>query len=166
MKEAAQGLDFVYFINKTGDIEKELDKLTKVMLTLFAAAFIIIALSLCFVYSVREILQIFLVPAIITLAILAILAACHIPLGLFPMTGLLMVFGLGLDYIFFIKEDHDGPAKLAVFLSFATTALSFGALALTGFPPAHIFGITVFAGISAAYITANLLPANLRDKEE
>jgi membrane associated rhomboid family serine protease len=33
-------------------------------------------------------------------------------------------------------------ALVAIFLSFATTALSFGALALSSFVPVHVFGLT------------------------
>ncbi|MDR1574915.1 MAG: hypothetical protein LBS37_02815, partial [Treponema sp.] len=87
-----------------------------------------------------------------------------IALSFFPSVGLVLVFGLGLDYMFYITENEKsrgiGGGDLviqAVHLSFATTALSFGALALSGFTPVHIFGLTVFAGLSAAYVSAMLL---------
>jgi predicted exporter len=78
------------------------------------------------------------------------------------MVGLLLVIGLGLDYIFYTVESENKTegkthTSMAIFLSFATTALSFGALVLSSFVPAHIFGVTVFSGLCAAYIFANLL---------
>jgi predicted exporter len=76
--------------------------------------------------------------------------------------GLILVFGLGLDYMFYIAESETTQrgdlslTKLAIFLSFATTALSFGALALSGFVPVHVFGLTVFTGLATAYAGAML----------
>jgi predicted exporter len=46
---------------------------------------------------------------------------------------------------------------VAIFLSFATTALSFGALVLSSFVPVRIFGLTVFTGLSTAWAAAMLL---------
>jgi predicted exporter len=90
------------------------------------------------------------------------LACLDIPLGFFPVVGLILVFGLGLDYMFYITENETRgrPSFLtiaAIFLSFATTALSFGALALSSFVPVRIFGLTVFTGLTAAWAAAMLL---------
>jgi len=80
---------------------------------------------------------------------------------------MILIFGLGLDYIFYITENEsaqsNSPAEsssltvLAIFLSYATTALSFGALALSNFVPVKLFGLTVLTGLSAAYIAAMLV---------
>jgi len=68
---------------------------------------------------------------------------------------------LGLDYIFYMIGKKQGEEKpltsLAVVLSFLTTLLSFGALVLSSFTPTHIFGLTVSAGLGAAFIFAMLL---------
>jgi predicted exporter len=85
----------------------------------------------------------------------------NIPLGFFSVVGLVLVFGLGLDYMFYITESETkgrgSLTLLAIFLSFATTALSFGALALSTFVPVRIFGLTVFTGLTAAYVAAMLI---------
>jgi predicted exporter len=93
-----------------------------------------------------------------------VLAVNKIPLGFFSAAALVLVFGLGLDYIFYMIEKKNQETKkltsLAVVLSFVTTLLSFGALALSSFVPTYIFGITVSAGLSAAFVFAMLLQKN------
>ncbi|MBQ3836037.1 MAG: hypothetical protein II814_02810, partial [Treponema sp.] len=81
-----------------------------------------------------------------------------IPLGFFAVTGIILVFGLGLDYIIYtVESGGDAVNSFAVLLSFATTALSFGAIALSSFMPVHIFGTVVFFGLVAAWGAARVL---------
>ena len=71
----------------------------------------------------------------------------------FSVTGLILVFGLGLDYIiYFVQAGGEKEEKAAVFLSFATTALSFGALALSSFVPVHVLGLSILVGLTSAFI--------------
>jgi predicted exporter len=159
--------EHVFFVNKMKDIGAELDRLTKIMLVMFFAALVVIAAVTRFCYSWGRTLRICAVPLLLALAVLTALACLNIPLGFFAVVGLLLVFGLGLDYVFYSVEAEQkaaddpghGLTALAITLSFATTALSFGALALSGFMPVHIFGVTVFAGLCAAYISAILVTA-------
>jgi len=95
----------------------------------------------------------------VTFAVTA-LAANRISIGFFSVAALVLVFGLGLDYIFYMIDRKSGRKDLSllgVVLSFLTTLLSFGALGLSSFVPVHIFGITVSAGLSAAFISAVFL---------
>jgi predicted exporter len=90
------------------------------------------------------------------------LAANRISIGFFSVAALVLVFGLDLDYIVYITGKKSGKKNLTllgVFLSFLTTILSFGALTLSIFAPVHIFGLTVFAGLGAAFISAVFLQA-------
>jgi len=152
----------VFFINKVKDMGEELDRLTRIMLFLFLAAFVVIAAVVRRFYPWKQTFKICAVPVFIILAVLSVLSLLDIPLGFFSAAGLLLVFGLGLDYIFYSveagKKDEERPlTALAIFLSFATTVLSFGALALSSFAPVHIFGVTVLSGLCAAYIFSTLL---------
>ena len=74
-------------------------------------------------------------------------------LDFFFAVGLLLVIGLGLDYMVFASSSGEKPI-MAITLSYATTALSFGTLLFSSFGPVHIFGVVVFIGITAAYIAA------------
>jgi predicted exporter len=159
-KRLAADQGSVYFVNKVRDIGEELDSLTRIMLLLFAASWLVIAGVVRFTYSWRDTARICAAPVLPVLAVTATLAAADIPLGFFSLTGLALVFGLGLDYMFYLIEGAPPdrrPAALAVLLSFATTALSFGALALSSFAPVHLFGLTVFVGLTAAFLFAMLM---------
>jgi predicted exporter len=158
----AEELDFVFFMNKAEDIGKELDRLTRTMLILLFAAYIGIVLMVIIRYRRLTALRIASVPLILVLAVLAALAVSNTALGFFPMVGLILVFGLGLDYMFYRADGGGDKAgnwltSFAIVLSYVTTALSFGALVLSTFVPVHVFGLTVFAGLSSAFISAMLI---------
>lgn len=146
------GEQAVCFVNKVGDIAFELNRLTKIMLVLLAAAFAVLILVLAFFYKPKALAKVAAVPLLVLLCEAAVIAAFKIPLGFFCVTGIILVFGLGLDYIIYtVESGGDKVNSLAVLLSFATTALSFGAIALSSFMPVHIFGTVVFFGLVAAW---------------
>jgi predicted exporter len=157
----ADEFDFVFFVNKVKDVGKELDTLTRTMAFLFLGAFVFIVILVRLFYSFSDTLRIGAVPVFLILVALTVLAANNIPFSFFPAAAMVLVFGLGLDYIFYMREGvrsyGHSLTSLAVLLSFTTTALSFGALALSTFTPVHVFGLTVFAGLTAAFIAAMLL---------
>lgn len=151
----------VFFANLTKDVGTELNSLTRLMLCLMVVAIILILLLLKKWYSLGDILRIACIPVFILLTTMATLALCDIPLGFFAVAALLLVFGTGIDYIIYTleseREHTESSVSLAIFLSYGTTAMSFGALVLTSFIPVHIFGVTVLAGLSAGYICSQLL---------
>lgn len=148
----------VCFVDKVGDIAFELNRLTKIMLVLLAAAFVVLILALAFFYKPKALAKVAAVPLLVLLCEAAVIAAFKIPLGFFAVTGIILVFGLGLDYIIYtVESGGDAVNSLAVLLSFATTALSFGAIALSSFMPVHIFGTVVFFGLVAAWGAARVL---------
>jgi len=157
----ADEFDSVYFVNKEKDIRRDLDILTRTILLFFLAACFVVSITVFVVYSWRDSLKICAVPLLLILSALAALSVNKIPLGFFSVAALVLVFGLGLDYIFYMIGRKHGEeirlTSLAVVLSFLTTLLSFGALVLSNFTPTHIFGLTVSAGLCAAFIFAMLL---------
>ena len=158
----AEEFDYVHFVNKQNDIARDLDTLTRTIIIFFVAACLVISIIIRLVYPWRDSLKIYAVPVFLVLTALAVLAANGIPLGFFSAAALVLVFGLGLDYIFYMtgsKKEKNNLALLGVVLSFLTTLFSFGALALSSFMPVHIFGLTVSAGLSAAFISAVFLQA-------
>jgi predicted exporter len=170
----AEELDFVFFMNKAEDIGKELDRLTRTMLILLFAAYAGIVLMVIIRYRRLTALRIAAVPLIMVLAVLAALAVSDTALGFFPMVGLILVFGLGLDYMFYRTDGGDAAGDktgsrltgFAIVLSYVTTALSFGALVLSTFVPVHVFGLTVFAGLSSAFISAMLISRRVSSENQ
>jgi predicted exporter len=154
----------VFFINKARDTGAELDRLTRIMLLLLLAALTLIAAAASRLHSWKLTLRILAVPLFLALIVLAVLCSLNIPLGFFSVVGLLLGAGLGLDYLFYSAESERRPGgnaashtRISIFLSFITSALSFGALAISSFVPVHVFGVTVCAALCAAYISALLL---------
>ncbi|MCR5290028.1 MAG: MMPL family transporter [Treponema sp.] len=156
LKAFAQENDHVFFVNKVKDISSQLDDITKRLCLLLLGAYVIIVFSFHFFYDGKRLLVIASIPVFIVLVTLSVLTLCHIPIGFFSFNGLLLVFGLGMDYIVYTFESaHNATNRLtscAIAVSFITTALSFCALAMSTFAPVHIFGVTVSAGLVAAYV--------------
>jgi predicted exporter len=150
----------VYFENKVRDIGRDLDRLTKTILILFAIAYVVIVIVLKFFYKWHETLKISSIPLLIVLVICSLFAACGIHLEFFSITGMILVFGLGLDYVIYMIEndrhrelsENSKLEPFAILLSFLTTAVSFGALALSSFVPVHMLGLSIFLGLTTAFV--------------
>ena len=160
-REFAENKAGIFFVNKVKDISSQLDSLSKTMLLMLAIAFAVVILILFFFYKPKLVLKIASIPLLVTLVTTAILLLFKIHLSFFPITALILVFGLGLDYIIYAIEGSNKQTSdslkinnFAILLSFLTTALSFGALAFSSFPPVHFLGLTVFAGLSTAVVSA------------
>jgi len=169
-RKIADEFDFVYFINKAKDIGADMDTLTRTMLYLFLAAYVIVSVIIFIAYPKKDSVKICSVPLILVIVSLTVLAVRNIPIGFFSAAALVLVFGLSLDYIFFMtgkKQKSEKKLTLTgVTLSFLTTLLSFGALSLSNFKPVHLFGLTVCAGLGAAFISAIFLQASGSESEE
>ena len=150
----------VYFENKIKDIGRDLDRLTKTILTLFAIAYVVIVIVLKIFYNWRHTLKIASIPLLIVLVIASIFSARGIALEFFSITGMILVFGLGLDYVIYMVENEKRSdttvnaclEPFAILLSFLTTAVSFGALALSSFVPVHMLGLSIFLGLTTAFL--------------
>ena len=89
----------------------------------------------------------------------AVYSLAGIHLEFFSITGIILVFGLSLDYLIYMTEvqkrkdckENKRLESFAVFLSFATTAISFGAIALSSFVPVHLMGLAILVGLVTAY---------------
>ena len=161
LRNLVQDSSDIYFINKSTDISKDLDKLTYLILIFFAVSFVILFITIKFFYTWKESLRIISVPLFILLMIFAIFGLCKIKLEFFSITGIVLVFGLGIDYIIYVIENnHKALSKgrelesFAILLSFVTTIISFGCLALSSFQPVHLIGLSICVGLSTAYLSS------------
>lgn len=146
-----------FFISKSHDISKDLDSLTLMVLKFFIVAYVLMFIMLKFFYTWKQTFKIISVPFLIILVVIAVFAACKINLEFFSVTGLILVFGLGLDYIIYMMENEKKKTVLepfATLVSFITTIISFGALALSSFKPVHLIGLSIFIGLATAYISS------------
>ncbi len=164
-RSLADSDDNVYFISKSQDISADLDTLTLMILKFFVVAYILMFIMLKFFYSWKQAFKIISVPFLIILVVVAVFALLKIDMEFFSVTGLILVFGLGLDYIIYMMENEKnlkaaGSAEntvlepFATMVSFVTTIISFGALALSSFKPVHLIGLSIFIGLATAYISS------------
>ena len=112
-------------------------------------------------YSWKKALKIISVPLLIILVTSSVFALLKTKLEFFSVTGMILVFGLGLDYVIYIieneKNSESKTSRLEPFtiaLSFATTIISFGALALSSFKPVHLIGLSISIGLATAFISS------------
>lgn len=163
--QIAQDFDEVTFVSKSADVSRDLDKLTIMVIKFFLIACLVMFIVLKFFYSWKQSLKIISVPILIILVTVAIYAVFKINIEFFSVTGLILVFGLGLDYIIYMIENEKKSKEVkfenqnaiepfATMLSFITTVISFGALALSSFQPVHLIGLAIFVGLTTAYISS------------
>ena len=180
-RSLADSNDNVYFISKSQDISVDLDKLTLMIFKFFIVAYILMFIMLRFFYSWKQAFKIISVPLLIIMVVVAVFAACKIDMEFFSVTGLILVFGLGLDYIIYMMENEKKQAgekqsdqlettavlePFATMVSFVTTIISFGALALSSFKPVHLIGLSIFIGLFTAYISSFFYGRIGREKSE
>ena len=149
----------IFFVNKSTDISTDLDKLSYLILIFFGFSLFVIFAITKMVYTWKESLKVISVPIFILLMIFAIFGLLNIKLEFFSITGVVLVFGLGLDYIIYMIENNHKDVSIgkklepfATLLSFITTIISFGSLALSSFQPIHLIGLSICIGLTTAYI--------------
>ena len=169
MRKIADGQSDVFFVNKLADMGSDLDKLTLMVIRFFIIAYAVMFIVLKFFYKWKQALKIISVPLLIMLMTGAIFTLAKINLEFFSVTGLILVFGLGLDYIIYMMENEKERAgsiktlePFATLLSFITTIISFGALSLSTFQPVHLMGLSIFIGLATAYISSMLYDRSLQ----
>ncbi|MBR1537736.1 MAG: MMPL family transporter [Treponema sp.] len=164
-----------YYENKMKDLGLGLDSLTRLVIILFCIAYVIILIVLKRFYTWKQTLKIASLPISCVFLILAVFVLIGQQIEFFSLTGIVLVFGLGLDYIIYMLENFKKQAKkqslpdessneadfshlepFAITISFITTAISFGALAFSTFVPVHTIGLTITLGLIAAFISTML----------
>ncbi len=155
---AADGLDGVRFVDKTGSVSRLFAELRRAGAVWLAAACGIILLVLALRYGPRDALAL-LAPTLLGLAAAPGIAALFdVEYSLFSVMALLLVLGVGVNYAIFLREGgtRTGAALAGVMASAATTLLSFGLLSMSATPALSRFGTTLAAGIAVAVLLAPL----------
>ena len=154
VRELCKNTPSATYFCKAKDVDKQLDALTEIILKIFFVAFIAIIVMLIVVFKKKG-LYMASSPVITVCSVIVCVTISGMKFDFFFAVGLLIVIGLGLDYMVFAGNSDKKPL-LAITLSYLTTALSFGTLLFSSFRPVHILGFTVFIGITAAYLCALL----------
>ena len=154
IKSVADTFEGVEYFQTSKDVSRELDKLSALIFRMFILAFAAIIIVLVILFGWKKGLLMSLAPYTVLTATIGIMALLGFKLDFFVAVGLVLIVGLGLDYMVFARSEKNSCSKKAIFLSFVTTELSFGSLVFSSFTPVHIFGLTVFIGILVAFLCA------------
>lgn len=101
----------------------------------------------------------FIPSILVAFATLGLLGIVGVRIDLLSLVGLLLVVGLGADYGVFALEAADDPDRMAsalvgMLVSWLTTLLAFGLLALSEHPALRSIGLTTGIGVSLAFVAA------------
>ncbi|MBR6084802.1 MAG: MMPL family transporter [Spirochaetales bacterium] len=154
IKAAADSFDGVEYFQTSKDVSRELDKLSALIFRMFLLAFAAIIIVLVILFGWKKGLLMSLAPYTVLTTTIGVMVLLGFKLDFFVAVGLVLIVGLGLDYMVFARSEKNSGSKKAIFLSFVTTELSFGSLLFSSFRPVHIFGLTVFIGILVAFLCA------------
>lgn len=148
----------IYAVDKMGEINSTLTKLSQIALWLVLAAYLVIFVLLSFVYKPAGAFRVLRAPLLASLFTAAIFGYFNIPFNIFAVSGVILILGIGIDYALFFREGskHAGITTLAVLVSAMTTVFSFGTLAFSNFNPVFTFGLAVFLGILGSLLFAPL----------
>ncbi|MBL4659644.1 MAG: hypothetical protein JKY19_04760 [Alcanivoracaceae bacterium] len=112
------------------------------------AAFTLLLLLAFFRYGLTKAMHIVMLPFFAGLSALLITQICGFHISLFSILALLLILGMGLDYVVFLCEAKNSQhVMFALMLSSITTVLSFGLLSLSSVAVIKSFGFTVALGI-------------------
>ncbi|WP_116963778.1 MMPL family transporter [Fastidiosibacter lacustris] len=159
IKNICQAFPFATFVNKADDISNVFKTYRQYISVLFFSVFIALFLLLLIRYkSFKKAFCYFLPPTTAVLLSIATLGLFYIPMTLFNVLALILVLGIAVDYVLFFAETKStiNSTMLAVTLSAITTILSFGLLAFSQTPAIHYFGLSVFIGITTAFLLSPL----------
>ncbi len=162
-RKAAEIDDRINYANKIEDVSENLDELTKLIIGIMVVAFILLYVLLRLFYRRKQAAKIISIPFLILIMVYAVCCVTNVHLEFFSIIGIVLVLGLGLDYIIYMMENENKSQALdetqllepyGILLSFITTAISFGALSLSSFGPLHYMGLSIFIGLATAYVAS------------
>jgi predicted exporter/predicted hotdog family 3-hydroxylacyl-ACP dehydratase len=138
------------------------DQRTRILWTLAAAAFLLVAVVAFALRSRSRVYRVLAPMALTTLIVLAVLRAAGVSLNLFHLIALILAAGLGLDYALFFEHAATDRAQQrrtlhAILVCALSTLLVFALLALSDIPVLRAIGITVSLGVVSNFVLSLLL---------
>lgn len=154
-----------YVINPVADISAQFTAYRQQMLYLLG--FLTFCLLILALWRYRQHgIVVALMPAVAASLALLMTILLGFSINLFSVLALLLVLGMGLDYVVFMAETRAGSkVMVSLILSALSTLLSFGLLSFSHTAAVSTFGITVALGIGLILFLAPLAH-NKRDEYE
>jgi predicted exporter len=168
LRDAAQGLDGVRFVDPTGDLNLLLESYRRRALMLVAASTFLMVPLLAWRYGARGAVRVMLPAAAAVVLTPPLLALAGLGFSFFGAMALVLVLSIGTDYAVFCAEDRnrDPVTLVSVSLAMLTTLLSFGLLAASEAAAVRAFGATMLVGVALAFLLAPAVRAGLSEGRE
>ncbi|MGL1936865.1 MAG: hypothetical protein OCD01_17690 [Fibrobacterales bacterium] len=156
LKSICQPDNGIYLIDKVTDINNTMQRLSIMTLYILFCSYILIYFGLSVRHGVIQSFKTIMIPIAASFITLYILEMLNIQISLFVIVGLILIPGMGTDYLIILteaKSDIKLPL-LSITMSMLTTLLAFGMLGFSSF--ANSFGLTVSIGIFWTYVLCSL----------
>lgn len=137
----------IYHINPTADMSAQFGNYRQQLSRWLAVAIGVLLLLGLWRYG-RLGITVAILPILTAMSALAVVAILGLEMSLFSVLAVLLLLGMGLDYVVFLSESrHPEKVMVSLCLSCATTMLSFGLLAISQTAAVATFGMTVAVGM-------------------
>ncbi len=147
----------IMWFDKTQSVSDLMEYYRGLLGVIIILAYIVVPVALFPVYRQR-VWRVVLPSLLASLATLAVMGHMGISLQLISALGLLLTFGMGIDYgLFLVSRNDDQRAFIATFVAAALTIVSFGLLALSSMPVLHTLGTVIAVGIFWVWLIASFL---------
>ncbi len=159
MRQASQSISGTYWYSRKGAFENIFRTCRITVSTLLALSFAAIFLAFARSFGLKAGAYCASCSLLSLVAALGIMGWIGIPLQIFSLFALILVLGIGIDYIvFFYRHSQQAVGvSFAVTIAMVTTVLSLGILVLSRTAAISNFGLVLFLGITAAYLIAPLV---------
>lgn len=145
-------------INLTRDISEIMKNLRLRCVKIIPIIFIMYFILLSAFFRPKKALKIIASPLIASIFAISAISVLGIPINMFHILSIFLILGFSLDYSIFMSDQS---SKDAVFISFASSFLSFLLLSFTSFKLISSMGLMLSIGLMSSYILSLTL---FRDK--
>jgi predicted exporter len=151
LRLAAAGIPGVSLVDKAQSVSSLLGHFRRIAGWALAAAIVLVWLLLGLWRGYRAGFHMIAPPCLGMLFALAGAALAGVPVTLFTVMALILLFGFGVDYTVFLEEGgrSDPSALLGVLLAAGATLISYGLLGFSHTPALRGFGLTLALGVAA-----------------
>ena len=154
-----------YVIEPKRELMEMFDAYAREAYRLLGIAFVVLMALLAALFR-RRFLACAVPVAAAMLATVGGLGWCGVPLTFFHALCFFVCTGLGLDYAIFHLGNPPPRTRRVVFVSFLTSAVAFGMLALTSFAVTRAMGATLALGLLFAYLFSRVPPPPCGERED
>lgn len=159
LEQLANNDDGVFWYSRKTSLDRVFVQYREIVtkLLLFAYAFVFFSFSKTFGLRMGTVATVS--SAVSILMAMATLGLWGIEFNLFSLFALVLVLGIGIDYVVFFQRHRENACRVgfSVTIAMATTVMSLGVLCLSKTPAVSNFGLVLFSGIVCAFILAPLV---------